>query len=61
MYRGAVMKPEFSADSQARFLRNPGEDSPVEISAQDVEYSKEDDQALEAFVRKHGSRYNFML
>ncbi|KAH8826569.1 GMC oxidoreductase-domain-containing protein [Flagelloscypha sp. PMI_526] len=50
-YRGAVMKPSFSSGSQADFTGSPGEEAPVDIQAKDIEYSEEDEKAVEEYVR----------
>ena len=53
-YRGEYpgRQPAFARDSPAAVNEDP---SPVPIDAPDIQYTKEDDAAIRAFIRKTGS------
>lgn len=55
-YRGEVaeLHPQFTPESAAACVTQAT--GPIPIEAQDIEYSAEDNQALEEYTRKWGKR-----
>ena len=56
-YRGEVaeLHPQFAAESAAACVTQAT--GPVPIEAQDIEYSAEDERALEEYIRKWSELY----